>query len=336
MRTVVTPPMLDRSRRRILGISAVLLPFDSKGGIDWDAFSAHVARTAACGIVPAVNMDTGYCNFLDDEVRRLALARAREATDRSWPAEGGPSGEPLGRLVAGAYVADHPGSGFDEEAYARQFDMIAAVDAVPVVFPSFGLNAGRDADVVERLRSLARRVERFIGFELAPHLLAAGRILSLEAYEAMLSIPQCVAAKHSSFHRRPERERLALRDRLRPDFRVLTGNDLAIDMVRHGSDWLLGLSTAWPEAFALRDAWWTDGDDRFDELDDALQALGDFAFRTPAPAYKHTMAQALHLRGLIASDEPHPENARRPASDRAIVATLLERIDAAMRAIPPS
>ncbi len=36
----------------------------------------------------------------------------------------------------------------------------------------------------------------------------------------------------------------------RPDFKVLTGNDLAIDMVIYGSDYLLGLSTFAPDAFS--------------------------------------------------------------------------------------
>ena len=67
-------------------------------------------------------------------------------------------------------------------------------------------------------------------------------------------------------------------------------------------------------------------------IDDALQALGDFAFRPPVPAYKHTMAQALHLQGLIATDEPHPKSPRRPATDREIVRTILDRIDAALHA----
>jgi dihydrodipicolinate synthase/N-acetylneuraminate lyase len=159
-------------------------------------------------------------------------------------------------------------------------------------------------------------------------------VLGLEGYAKLLEIPNCLGAKHSSLSRRLEWQRLALRDRVRPEFHVFTGNDLAIDMVRYGSDWLLGLSTAWPEAFARRDAWWAAGDCRFDELDDALQALGDFAFRPPVPAYKHSMAQALELRGLLACDEPHPGSPRRPPSDRAIIATILQRIDAAMQAAP--
>jgi dihydrodipicolinate synthase/N-acetylneuraminate lyase len=188
--------------------------------------------------------------------------------------------------------------------------------------------------MLARYRQLARRVESFIGFELSTEFVPSGRVLSLDAYAEMLQIPNCIGAKHSSLSRRLEWERLALRNRVRPEFHVFTGNDLAIDMVRYGSDWLLGLSTASPEAFAQRDQWWAAGDSRFDELDDALQSLGDFAFRRPVPAYKHSMAQSLHLQGLIAGDEPHPDSPRRPDSDREIIRTILERVDRASRAAP--
>jgi dihydrodipicolinate synthase/N-acetylneuraminate lyase len=317
----VDPATLVRPRRTIRGMSAILLPFTADRRIDWDGFAAHVARTAAAGITPAVNMDTGYVHLIDDATRREALRIAREAV-------GG------GDLVAGACVVDAPGAAFDEPGYGRQFDMIATVGGLPVIFPSYGLTAGGDAGMLACYRRLARRVPRFIGFELSPVFVPNGRVLSLDAYAEMLQIPECIAAKHSSLSRRLEWQRLALRDRVRPEFRVLTGNDLAIDMVRYGSDWLLGLSTAAPDAFAQRDRWWAAGDSRFDELDDALQALGDFAFRSPVPAYKHSMAQSLHLRGLIAADEPHPQSQRRPESDREIIRTILERIDGAMRSAP--
>jgi hypothetical protein len=279
-----------------------------------------VARTAAAGITPAVNMDTGYVQLIDDATRQQALTIARDTL--------GPHGE----MVAGACVVDAPGAAFDEAGYGRQFDMIAAAGAVPVIFPSHGLTAGTDADFVARIERLGTRVERFIGFELGSAFVPYGRVLGLDAYEAMIQIPTCIGAKHSSLSRRLEWERIAVRNRVRPEFHVFTGNDLAIDMVRYGSDWLLGLSTAAPEAFAQRDRWWAAGDSRFDELDDALQALGDFAFRPPVPAYKHSMAQALHLRGLLASDEPHPASPRRPASDREIITTILDRIEKAMTA----
>ena len=302
-------------------MSAILLPFRPDRSVDWDAFAAHVARTHAAGIAPAVNMDTGYVQLIDDATRRQALAIARKTVGS-------------GEIVAGACVVDAAGAAFDEAAYGRQLEMIVAAGGIPVIFPSFGLTTGSDADFIARLRRLAARVERFIGFELSTAFVPSGRVLGLAAYGDLLAIPNCIGAKHSSLSRRLEWQRLSLRDRLRPEFHIFTGNDLAIDMVRYGSDWLLGLSTAWPEAFARRDAWWAAGDARFDELDDALQALGDFAFRHPVPAYKHSMAQALHLRGLLATDEPHPDSPRRPASDREIIATILARIDCAMEATP--
>ena len=314
------PATLVRPRRRIRGMSAILLPFTADRQIDWDGFAAHVARTAAAGITPAVNMDTGYVQLIDDSTRQQALSIARDTL--------GPGGE----LVAGACVVDAPGAAFDESAYGLQLEMIAAAGGLPVIFPSFGLTTGSDADMLDRYRPISRRVESFIGFELSTEFVPSGRVLGLDAYAELLQIPNCIGAKHSSLSRRLEWDRLALRDRVRPEFHVFTGNDLAIDMVRYGSDWLLGLSTAAPEAFAKRDQWWAEGDSRFDELDDALQSLGDFAFRRPVPAYKHSMAQAIRLRGLIAGDEPHPDSPRRPDSDREIIRTILDRIDRASRA----
>ena len=44
--------------------------------------------------------------------------------------------------------------------------------------------------------------------------------------------------------------RLAWRDARRPDFRIYTGNDLGINMIEYGSDYLLGLATFAPEQFS--------------------------------------------------------------------------------------
>jgi dihydrodipicolinate synthase/N-acetylneuraminate lyase len=326
-RSAAHPWELLTPQRRIQGISAILLPFDAAGFVDFTGFAEHVKRTAAAGIVPAVNMDTGFGHLIGEATRRQVLVTAREAV-------GPAAGKPFGGLVAGACVVDGEGDAFNEVAYAQQLAMITEAEATPVIFPSWGLNSGSDADVIGRLATLAGHTSHFIGFELAKAFHPAGRVLSLEAYAELMAMPTCLGAKHSSLSRRLEWDRLALRNRTRPDFHVFTGNDLAIDMVRYGSDWLLGLSTAWPEAFALRDAWWAAGDRRFDELDDALQALGDFAFRWPVPAYKHSMAQFLHLRGLIGCDATHSQSLPRPESDREILAGLRDRIDAAMGATP--
>jgi hypothetical protein len=114
---------------------------------------------------------------------------------------------------------------------------------------------------------------------------------------------------------------------VRPEFLVLTGNDLAIDMVMYGSDYLLGLSTFAPDLFARRDALWAAGDPAFHELNDVLQYLGFFAFRAPVPAYKHSAAMFLHLRGWIATDRTHPNSPTRPAADREVLREIAARLD---------
>jgi hypothetical protein len=55
-----------RVGRKVKGIAAALLPFDSGGRIAEDAFAAHLRATRDAGLVNAVNMDTGYANYLSD------------------------------------------------------------------------------------------------------------------------------------------------------------------------------------------------------------------------------------------------------------------------------
>jgi dihydrodipicolinate synthase/N-acetylneuraminate lyase len=294
-------------------MSAVLVPHSDDGAIDWAATEAHVARTVRAGLVPAVNMDTGYVQLLEeaDRVRALDLAAATD-----------------GDFVAGAFVADGAGDPFDLDAYLRACEAIAARGGTPVVFPSHGLNGLDDDGWVAALASIGAEVDRFLGFELGPMFVPYGRIPSLDAYEAMLAIPTCVGAKHSSLSRQLEWDRLAVRDRVRPDFAVLTGNDLAIDMVVYGSDYLLGLSTMAPAEFALRDRLWEAGDPAFAELNDLLQYLGRFTFRDPVPAYRHDAAMVFELRGWAASDATPPGVPRRPGADRAVLADIVGQLEA--------
>jgi hypothetical protein len=94
----------------------------------------------------------------------------------------------------------------------------------------------------------------------------------------------------------------------------------------YGSDYLLGLSTFAPDYFALRDRYWLEGNARFYELNDLLQYLGHFAFRAPVPAYKHTAAQFLKLRGWINCDRTHPASPTRPATDIEILQNILDSL----------
>jgi len=302
-----------RPGRRIRGMSAILLPFRSDGTVDWDAFAAHVRRTHEAGLTPAVNMDTGYAQLLDPEAKERALELAGDATG--------------GDFVAGALVADAPGDPFRLERLAPELEAVRRRGGTPVVFPSYGLRDLSDAGWVDAHREVARACDRFIAFELGPVFAPTGRIRGPEAYVDLLGVEACLGAKHSSLSRRLEWERLGLRDRLRPDFLVLTGNDLAIDMVMYGSDYLLGLSTFAPDLFARRDRLWEAEDPGFYELNDVLQYLGFFAFRDPVPAYKHDAAMFLHLRGWIASDLTHSGAPGRPDWDREVLREIAARLE---------
>ena len=301
-----------RPLRRITGMSAVLLPHTAEGAIDWRAVEAHVARTHDAGLTPAVNMDTGYVQLLDAADRRRVLDLAADVTG--------------GRFVAGAYVGDRAGDPFDVGAYVVEAGAVAERGGTPVIFPSHGLNERDDAGWVDALGALARELDRFIGFELGSMFVPYGRIPSLEAYRGMLEIPQCTGAKHSSLSRQAEWDRLSLRDEVRPDFLVLTGNDLAIDMVVYGSDYLLGLSTFAPDLFARRDRLWAEGDPAFYELNDVLQHLGHLTFRPPGPAYRHDAAMFFQLRGWASSDVTPAGAPRRPPSDRDLLAGIAEQL----------
>jgi dihydrodipicolinate synthase/N-acetylneuraminate lyase len=301
-----------RPRRTITGMSAVLVPYTADGTIDWPAVEAHIARTAAAGLTPAVNMDTGYVQLLDPAGRERALDLAADITG--------------GDFVAGAFVADEAGDPFDLPSYLAATAAIAERGGTPIVFPSHGLNALATDGWVAALAAIGDELDRFLAFELGDMFVPYGRIHSLDAYAGLLEIDACIGAKHSSLSRQLEWDRLALRDERRPDFLVLTGNDLAIDMVMYGSDYLLGLSTFAPDCFAERDRRWAAGDPTFHELNDLLQYLGQVAFRAPVPAYRHAAATFLELRGWAGSDATPPGVPRRPESDRALLHDIAERL----------
>lgn len=307
------PTKMIKPRRKLTGISAILLPLTENHEIDDDALVAHVKRTAECGLIPAVNMDTGYVHLISDDWKRHVLELTRDAL----------GGE---EFVAGAFVKDRPGDTFNFDAYSRQIEMIVEHGGTPVIFQSHGLVEQEGNEIVHSYQQIGKVCERFLGFELTTDLAPFGAIYDLVTYEGMMEIPHCIGAKHSSFHREPEWERLVLRDCLRPDFKVFTGNDFGIDMIQYGSDYLLGLSTFAPDLFAKRDAYWEHGDPAFYELNDQLQYLGFFAFRSPGPGYKHSAAQFLKLRDWISTDETHPESPKRPESDIEVLRELGTRL----------
>ena len=232
----INPLDMIRPKRKITGMSAILLPFSESGEVDWVGFEAHVARTAVAGLVPAVNMDTGYANLIDEATRQEVLRRTQMIMNGKM-------------FVAGAFVADQQGDAFNLSAYAQQIEKIQMHGGTPIIFQSFGLTGG---NVVAAYEQIANECDQFIAFELGQMFAPFGAIYDLETYGSLMAINNCIGAKHSSLSRELEWQRIQLRDEQRPDFMVLTGNDLAIDMVMYGSDYLLGLSTFAPESICRK------------------------------------------------------------------------------------
>ena len=300
------------AKRPIEGISAVLMPFTTDGQADFAGFAQHLERTVIAGLQPAVNMDTGYVNMLSPAERQQVLMLTQQILGER-------------AFVVGAFI-----EGLDANPLTLYQKAVAEIQqhgGTPILFQCSALKCMSPSDLVDLYRQVATNCDRLLAFELGEMFAPFGQIYPIEVFRELMGIPQLVGIKHSSLDRGLEWQRLALRDQLRPDFKIYTGNDLAIDMVMYGSDYLLGLSTFTPEAFALRDSLWERGDPVFYHLNDLLQYLGFFAFRAPVPAYKHSAAQFLKLCGWINYDTPHPEAPQRPVSDLVVLQDIAERLE---------
>jgi dihydrodipicolinate synthase/N-acetylneuraminate lyase len=297
--------------RAVTGMAAVLLPFDAEGRIAEEAYAACLRETVAAGLTPAVNMDTGYVNLLTDAEKEHVLQLAQQTL------QGAP-------FVAGAYIERQEGEVAD--LYRREIARIARYGGAPILFQTARLHNVPVRTVVETYAAAVQDVPVAYGFELGRMFAPNGEIWSAEVAEGIMLIPQIRGMKHSSLDRVIELERLALRDRVRPDFKIFTGNDLGIDMIEYGSDYLLGLAAFSPAKFAERDRLWQQQDPGYFAVADALQLLGNIAFRPPVPAYKHSAAIFLNLLGKIPTDKTHPRSPERPPWEREILHSCAERL----------
>lgn len=303
---------LRRPRRNVQGISAVLLPYRDDGRIDESGFRRHLQRTLATGLGAAVNMDTGYADLITADEKKLVL---------QWTAEATRGREPY---VAGALP--QRGNELGPAAYARECEAIRKSGGVPIIFPSAFTAQLDDRGLADFFSGIACATDRFLAFELGRMFSPHGRLFSPSVLRAIMDLPQCLGLKHSSLDRGVEIERLRLRDQTRPEFIIYSGNDLAMDMIEYGSDYLLGLSTFAPEAFAARDKAWREDSPEYPELRDVIQYLGWVAFRDPVPAYKHSAAIFLKITGRIECDAPHPRALKRESWDRPMLADAARRL----------
>jgi dihydrodipicolinate synthase/N-acetylneuraminate lyase len=298
--------------RKVQGIAAALLPFQTDGRIAVEAFQNHLRATRRAGLMNAVNMDTGYVNYLSEAEKLDVLRWTREVLGKNVP------------FVAGAYIEGKTGGVI--ALYRKEMDAIVAHGGIPILFQTSRLHGKSSAEKAAAYREMCSGFSHVLAFELGPMFAPNGEILDEKTFRRLMDIPEIKGIKHSSLDRRIELDRLTLRDAHRPDFRIYTGNDLGINMIEYGSDYLLGLATFAPEEFAERDRLWETGDPAYYSLSDALQYLGNVAFRAPVPAYKHSASVFLHLIGKIPTDLTHPMNPKRPSWEAEILRDCARRL----------
>jgi dihydrodipicolinate synthase/N-acetylneuraminate lyase len=299
-------------RRRVQGIAAALLPYEADGGVAVEAFQRHLTATHRAGLMNAVNMDTGYVNYLTDGQKLDVLQWTREVLGEGVP------------FVAGAYIENQTGDVVT--LYRQQIAPIVRAGGVPILFQTARLHGASAKEKAAAYQAVCQGYPDVLAFELGTMFAPNGEIFDAETFRRLMDIPEIKGMKHSSLDRLVELERLALRDARRPDFRIYTGNDLAINMIEYGSDYLLGLAGFAPEKFAERDRLWETSNPEYYAVSDALQYLGNVAFRDPVPAYKHSAAVFLHLTGRIPTDRVHPRNSRRPEWEAEILRDCARRL----------
>lgn len=297
--TIESLLLRKKPRRKIEGIAAALLPYRDDGKAAVDDFQNHLVGTHKAGLQNAVNMDTGYINYLADAEKSDVLRWTREALGPNIP------------FVAGAYIEHDQGNDI-AAVYRRQMESIAKLGGTPILFQTRRLHAKSSAEKAAVYAAACKGFEKVLAFELGQMFAPNGEIFDDDMIRHLLDIPEIKGMKHSSLDRLTELKRLDARDKHRPDFRIYTGNDLGIDMIEYGSDYLLGLATFAPEKFAERDRLWQSDDANYFALSDALQYLGNVAFRAPVPAYKHSAAAFLHITNRISTANTHPQSPTRP------------------------
>ena len=115
-----------RPRRKVKGLAAALLPFDDRGAVAVKAFQHHLLRTHSAGLTNAVNMDTGYINYLSEQEQQLVLKWTREALPANT------------KFVAGAYIERLEG---DLVAlYRRKIDQIIEHGGTPIIIQTARLH----------------------------------------------------------------------------------------------------------------------------------------------------------------------------------------------------
>src|SRR5580704_2343492 len=148
--TIKTIQERRKLNREVQGIAAALLPYETNGQVAVDAFQRHLTATHRAGLMNAVNMDTGYVNYLSDTEKLEVLGWTQEALGEGVP------------FVAGAYI-----EGRDDEVvalYRQQMDAIVKKGGIPILFQTTRLHGRSSREKVAAYRAACHGYAHVLGF----------------------------------------------------------------------------------------------------------------------------------------------------------------------------
>src|SRR2546423_14048084 len=174
-------------RRKVQGIAAVLLPYESEGQIAVEAFQNHLLATDRAGLMNAVNMDTGYVNYLTDAEQLDVLRWTTEALGKNV------------LFVAGAYIENKPGDVI--ALYRRQIDLITKFGGIPILFQTARLHGKSSAEKVAIYQAVCQGYKHVLCFELGRMFAPNGEIFDEDTVRGLMDIAEIKGMKHSSLNR---------------------------------------------------------------------------------------------------------------------------------------
>src|SRR5207237_4862986 len=129
-----------------------------------EAFQQHLVATHRAGLMNAVNMDTGYLNYLTDAEKQDVLRWTRDALGKNVP------------FVAGAYIEDRAGD--IVALYRQQVDSIVSFGGVPILFQTVRLRGTPAREKAATYQSVSRGYPHGLGFELGGIVASYGQIFN--------------------------------------------------------------------------------------------------------------------------------------------------------------
>ena len=162
----------QQPRRKVHGMAAALLPYEADGRVAVDAFAKQLNSTHRAGLMNAVNMDTGYVNYLSDTEKQEVLDWTRQALGKGIP------------FVAGAYI-EHLAGDDIVALYRRQIDSIVRFDGIPILFQTARLHGKSPATTAKAYQDICRDYPHVLAFELGPMFAPNGEIWDSETVQRL-------------------------------------------------------------------------------------------------------------------------------------------------------